>query len=324
VNLGVGLSSFPLLVGGAYLGGLTGAVWALAINMAINWLLNHLALRKEAARFHVAFTLRQCTAEWPVLWQFSLPVVAAGIMVAPAQWICNAFLVNQEGGYAQMGVFSAVMIFQTTILFAGEMLSAPLLAMLCNAEGQVSDRLGRVNMLSSWCIAVMVIVPLLCFPEIAELLFGKAYGGAAFRTTFVLMMFYTCILMFKQGLARVLAANSLMWWGFLSNSIWAVVAIGLAWHLVAWGAMGLAASFAIAYAVNTLLLVPLYHFRRLVPSGTLVSAESLVIWGILAILTLLGMADVSLLVRGIALVPSLLFVAIAFVRIAKPRLQAEA
>ncbi|MFH1634310.1 MAG: oligosaccharide flippase family protein, partial [Chloroflexota bacterium] len=48
VNLFIGLISFPILVSGAYFGGLTGAVWALAINLCFNWLLNHLALRKEA------------------------------------------------------------------------------------------------------------------------------------------------------------------------------------------------------------------------------------------------------------------------------------
>ena len=61
VNLFVGLISFPILVGGAYFGGLTGAVWALTINLGFNWLLNHLALRKEAHRYRVPFTFRKCS-----------------------------------------------------------------------------------------------------------------------------------------------------------------------------------------------------------------------------------------------------------------------
>jgi O-antigen/teichoic acid export membrane protein len=40
VNLFVGLISFPILVFGTWFGGLTGAVWALAINLGVNWLLN--------------------------------------------------------------------------------------------------------------------------------------------------------------------------------------------------------------------------------------------------------------------------------------------
>ena len=61
VNLLVGLISFPVLAGGAYFGGLTGAVWALAINLGVNWLFNHLALRKEAHRYGVSLTFRKCS-----------------------------------------------------------------------------------------------------------------------------------------------------------------------------------------------------------------------------------------------------------------------
>ena len=83
VNLWTGLVSFPLLICGAYWGGLRGAVWALAANMIINWLLNHLALRREAARFKVPFSSVGCFAEWPILLRFSLPAALGGIMVSP-------------------------------------------------------------------------------------------------------------------------------------------------------------------------------------------------------------------------------------------------
>jgi len=72
VNLFVGLISFPILVCGAYFGGLTGAVWALAINLGVNWLLNHLALRKEARRYNVPLAFRDCSCElslWGGLWR---------------------------------------------------------------------------------------------------------------------------------------------------------------------------------------------------------------------------------------------------------------
>ena len=107
VNLFVGLISFPILVGGAYFGGLTGAVWALAINLGVNWLLNHLALRKEARRYNVPLAFRDCSRELSVLWRFSLPAVLAGSMVGPVRWACSALLVNQPDGYGEMGIFTA-------------------------------------------------------------------------------------------------------------------------------------------------------------------------------------------------------------------------
>lgn len=318
VNLGVGLASFPLLVGGAYLGGLEGVVWALGLNMAINWLLNHIALRKEAKRFKVPFTFKGCTKEWPILWKFSLPATLGGIMVEPARWICGAILVNQAEGYGQMGLFTAALTFQMIILFAGNMIGAPMLSMLSNSGSRVGDKLGRVNILSSWVLAITAIVPLLCFPEIAEMLFGKDYGGRQFRMTFALIMLYTCIIMYKQGLARVLAVNDLMWWGFLSNTIWAVVLIGSTWFMIYWGAAGLALSYLIAYIVNTLVIMPVYYRKKLVPSGTLISRQTIIVW--VTVFSLVGLSywDVAIGYKAICFVLALVMLFYCMMKILRP------
>jgi O-antigen/teichoic acid export membrane protein len=317
VNLLVGLISFPILVGGAYFGGLTGAVWALAVNLCFNWLLNHMALRNEARRFRVPLTFRNSGRELSVLWRFSLPAVLSGAMVGPVNWACNATLVNQPNGYNEMGIFTAAHVFQNLLIFASGMLNAPLMSMISNAGTNASDKLGTVNMLSSWILGVVIAIPLLCFPEIAQALFGSDFDTRSFTVTFSIVVFYTSIIMFKAGLARVLAANSLLWWGFFSNTIWAIILIPSAVYLVRWGAPGLAASFTIAYILNTVILVPLYYSRNLVPKGTLVSVESAFIWIVMVGLVFLNLADVALRFRGIVFFPSLLVVAVAFGRLLK-------
>ncbi len=318
VNLFVGLISFPILVCGAYFGGLIGAVWALAINLGVNWLLNHIALRKEVRRFRIPFTFRNCGREMSVLWAFSLPAVLSGAMVGPVRWACNAMLVNQPEGYNNMGIFTAALAFQTLLLFASGMLSAPLLSMLSNAGSNTSEKLGTVNILSSWILGVIVAIPLLCFPEIPQMLFGENYQNYSFKITLSIVVFYTCIIMFKEGLARTLAVNNLLWWGFFSNLFWAIILIVSAIFFVRWGAPGLAVSFSIAYIVNTLILVPLYYSRKLVPKGTLISLGSITIWSTLIVLVLLNIVNVSLLFRAIAFVPSLLLVVAAFRGLMRP------
>jgi len=67
VNLLVGLTSFPILIGGAYFGGVTGAAWALAVNIGFTWLLSHIALRHEARKFHVPVTLTGWTCRMLLL-----------------------------------------------------------------------------------------------------------------------------------------------------------------------------------------------------------------------------------------------------------------
>ncbi|MHC4110302.1 MAG: oligosaccharide flippase family protein [Planctomycetota bacterium] len=318
VNFFVGLISFPMLVCGAYFGGLTGAVWAMAINLGVNWLLNHLALRKESRRHMVPFTFRECSRELSVLWTFSLPATLSGVLIGPVRWVCNALLVNQPDGYGEMGIFTAALTFQVLLLFVSGMLSAPLLSMLSNAGPNTNDKLGTVNILSSWILGVIAAMPLLCFPEIAQMIFGREYQSYTFKVTFSIVVFYTCIMVFKSGLARILAVNNLLWWGFFSNAFWAVILILSALYSVRWGATGLAASFCIAYVVNTLILVPLYYSRRLVPKATLISLGSALIWSILIVLVFLNIANVSLQFRSIAFVPCLLLSVVSFKRLMKP------
>ena len=316
VNLFVGLISFPILVCGAYFGGLTGAVWALAVNLCINWLLNHIALRKEARRYRIPFTFKNCCQELPLLWNFALPATLSGVMVGPANWVCRALLTNQPNGYDEIGILTAALVFQGLLMFVGGMLGAPLLSMVSNAGVNVSEKMGVVNMLSSWFLGVIIAIPLLCFPELPQFVFGSDYATRSFQITFSLVVFCTAIMMFKQGLARVLAANSLLWWGFFSNTLWAVFLLGSSVFLVRWGAPGLAASLTIAYIMNTVVFLPLYYSRNLVPKGTLFSLESGLIWLVLVVLVFLNIADISFVYRMVSFVLCLLFTGLAFGRIA--------
>ncbi len=318
VNLLVGLISFPILVGGAYHSGLTGATWAMAATLAIHWLLNHLALRKEARRWQVPLSFTHCIRELSVLWKFSLPAVLAGMMIGPVRWTCNALLANQPHGYSELGIFSAALVFQQLALSGGEMLNTPLLSILSNVGTRSSEKLQVTNILSSWILGVAVAIPLLCFPEIPQRLFGADFGTRGFTVTFALVVFCTTVMAFKAGLARVLAANGLLWWGFLSNVSWAAVLVGSAVFSVRWGAPGLAVAFVAAYVVNTVILVPLYQSRKLVPGNTLLSFDSGLIWLVLVSLVFLSFVDMPLRFRVVGFASSVLLCGMSFIRLMKP------
>jgi O-antigen/teichoic acid export membrane protein len=281
INIWVGLATFPMMALGVYWGGLTGGVWALAANRALNWLLYHLGLRREAKRVGVPFVFRGSRSELKILWHYSLPAMLSGVMVTPTIWICNAMLVNQPDGYAQMGIFQASMVFQQILLFMGNTLSAPLLPLLASRLNQRSDRLDRVNMLSTWALGCFSTVVFISIPEVATMLFGKGFAGPNFTNTFLLIVFCSSIMIYKQGMARILSAHSLMWWGMLSNLLWGVTLIGCTWLLVSRGAFGYAVAWACAYGINTLMFLPLYTHKRLVPRGTIISLEALLIWALL-------------------------------------------
>jgi len=317
VNIFNALLACPLLVSGAYFFGLNGAVLGLALGLLINWVMNYLALKEQSQLFHVKLSFRNCLAESRVLWRFSLPAVMSGAMVSPVMWICNAMLANQPNGYAEMGILTAALTFQTLVLFVSGMLNNPLLSMLSNSGEKTSERLGVINILSSWALGVFTAIPLLCFPEIAQWLFGKGYATHSFKVTFSLVVFCTTILTFKSGLSRVLVSNNLLWWGFLSNAFWAVILIVFSKFLVHWGAAGLAISTVLAYIFNTLIIVPIYFSRNLIPKNTLISSEAGLIWSILCILVSLNIVNANLIIRGAFFLPSILISILAYKKIFK-------
>lgn len=318
VNLWSGLSRFPLMVGGAYLAGVIGAVWGLVVSTGINWLLNHLALRRESRQAGVPFGVFQgCAQEWNVLYGFSLPALLSSAMVTPVQWGGMAMLVNQPGGYAEMGIFSAVLLFKGVMLFLGATMNAPLLAMVAHEQASSKSRLSRVNMLLTWSLGVFMALPLLSFPELVPLIYGQEFAGKTATDTYALIVLVTCVIAYKQGLARVLIANNLLWWGFFSNLIWGALLLISAYLLVEWGAVGLAAAYAIAYVFNTIVVLPWYLTMRLVPKSTIISWEAALIWIVIAAFALLNWFGAPLFLRIVCLAVSIPVMLVLFKRLSQ-------
>ncbi len=315
VNLFIGMLSFPILITGTYIKGLEGAVWAMVINLGIGWTFNHLALRREMKHHEVPASFHFTHDDWRVFWTFSLPSMLGGILVGPVRWACNAFLVNQPEGYAQMGIFNGALIFQNLLLVVNGMLNAPLLSLLSNVGSKKSNKLETANILSSWLLGLVPAMPLLCLPEIVQVMLGPEYQGQTFKTTFAVVVFYSCILTFRSGLLRVLISKNLLWWGFANNVLWAAVLLPSAYFFSEWGAIGLSSAFALAYVVISIVFVPIYMNKAGVPKKLLISKETVTIWAIITGLTVASFWDIPIVYRIVALPFVLGLIGLAFKRV---------
>jgi O-antigen/teichoic acid export membrane protein len=253
VNLFVGLFSFPILVCGAYFGGLTGAVWALTINLGINWLLNHLALRKEARRHDVPFTFRNCSRELSVLWRFSLPAVLAGSMVGPVNWICSALLVNQPDGYGEMGIFSAANQGYHLMLFLPAMLGSVVLPILSERLGQNGIRQSRKLLIVTMKMNAVLVFPVVALACLASPHIMSFYGEG-FRNgwpTLIVVLLTVGVLTIQTPVGQIIAASGRMWIGCVMNLAWAVIFVFGTLILIDLGSLGLATARAAAYLAHT-------------------------------------------------------------------------
>jgi len=302
--------SVPLLLAGAAGGGVTGAVWGLAVGTALNWFLTHLAVRRVAHGAGVRLLVRGWLREWPILWRFSLPAAVSGLMVGPVFWICNSIIARQPQGYASLGLFTAAFSISLLVTAVNNVAGQVLQPMCVNLLGQGHRKFDFVNILMPWCVGMFVLIPVMLFPEVGSLLFGEGFTGASMRRTVLHVALFSLIIAHRQGIARNFVAGDLMWWSLASNTVWAVVSVGATYALRPFGAPGLSGALALGYALNTLLFVPLYVRRGLCPRPLLLSRQCLFIWATLLGVFLLGYAHPgSLALRGLALLAAYFLVA---------------
>lgn len=255
VNLWTGLASFPLLICGAYWGGLRGAVWALGANMIISWLLNHLALRREAARFKVPFTSVGCFSEWPILWRFSLPAALGGVMVSPVVWASNAMLVNQPGGYGQMGLFDAANQWRMAILFIPGVVGQIVLPMLANLNAPDDQirykKVLKYNALINAGVSLVVALPVSLLATVIMKSYGPGFEEGALAL--ILLSISTIFVAWNNVVGQAIASKGMMWVGFFFNLMWATTFLIFSYYFIhnGYGVTGLALATLIAYLAHS-------------------------------------------------------------------------
>lgn len=266
VNLFVGLISFPILVCGAHFGGLTGAVWALAINLGFNWLLNHLALRKEAQRYSVPFSFRDCGREWPVLWRFSLPAVLSGALVGPVNWACSALLVNQPDGYGEMGIFSAANQWYAVLMFLPGMLGSVVLPVLSEKLGQNNTKQSMKTLVLAIKTNLLIVVPLVVVASITSPYIMSFYGEGFSDgwPTLVVVLMTAGIVAVQTPVGQIIAASGKMWIGLAMNFGWAITFIVSTNLLLDHGSLGLATARAGAYIFHSIWVFGFAYYLLLV------------------------------------------------------------
>ena len=252
------------MVGGTCWWGLEGALLGLVASQALNSFLNFHGLRVEARHARVPLAFIGSSHERDVLWRFSLPALLGGVMVGPANWLCNAFVVNQSGGYGEMGLFNAANQWRTAILFLPATLASVALPMLSNLQGWANARNYRkvlkVNLGLTFLSSAAVALPVaLLAPWI------MSRYGASFRAgsnVLILLCVVSVVMATLSVVGQTIASEGRMWFGFSLNAIWATVLIGSCFLLRERGALGLCLANLAAYSVH-LVTVSLYVYVRL-------------------------------------------------------------
>ncbi len=263
INLLSGVVSFPLMLIGAWRWGVLGAVWALIFSQALNCLLCYAAVRAEAARFQISPGFNGALAEGKIFWSFSFPAVLSGVLNSIVGWGAGALVVNQAGGFGELGIYNAalrVKLLPETFL---GMLIAPMLPILSEAFGRGERATFQRTLLFNFLLATLIIVPVslaqAAAPALTVMPFGAEYQGHPGVVVWLMLHAVMYALLFPMG--NALVSMGRMWFSWWVNLAFAVLFGAGAWFLVPrYGAAGYVAAMALAYAVaNVPCVVFLYR-----------------------------------------------------------------
>lgn len=250
INFVTSITALPLLVGGASLGGIRGCVWAMLISNIINWVAGHLTLRNVASSHDVPFCFTGCVDEKAVLWKFSLPALMSGLMVSPFMWGASALLVNQPGGYAQMGLFEAANQWRLVVLFVPGIVGQVALPMLSSLIG--TNNISKYNETLKYNLLINLVVGLIIASLISIFspLIMSFYGVGFYRGVFVLivLVFSAVLIALGQIVIQAIASLGKMWAGFYINLTWGLSLVFSSYFFLnnGYGALGLSISYLFA------------------------------------------------------------------------------
>lgn len=265
VNLVSGLLAFPLLVGGALMAGVHGAILGLTASMAATCLLNHRALGGESRAAGVRITARGSLGERRILLGFSLPAALAGVAMSPVQWAAQALLVNQPSGLSQLGVLNAVMRLKQAPEAVLASLLRPLLPVLSEQLGRRDGEGYGKTLTSAYLLSAGLLVPFGILvagaPDLALLPFGPDFAGHSGLVQW--LMLHAAVVGLGAPLASILASSNQMWTALAFNSGWAVLFLGASlWLVPRWGGAGLAAAMVLAQVAATAPMLAFLSLRR--------------------------------------------------------------
>ncbi|MBZ5585192.1 MAG: oligosaccharide flippase family protein [Acidobacteriia bacterium] len=268
INLLSGLATVPLMVGGALIGGLGGAVWGTILSAALNCLLNYLTMIPILREFRIPFPAPGAFREHAVLWRFSLPATIGGALVAPATWLCNTMVIHRPNGYPELGLVSAANQWRTAILFLPATVGTAFLPILANLlasnNRKAFRKTARYTVIFSLAAGAVIAVPVFTFSDFVMKGYGNSFvsGQLVLRFTVLAATLYAA----NNQVTRILASLGQMWMATAFDLVWAAsFLIAGALLIPAYSATGFAiALLASAFPVSG---IQAWYMANLAPSS---------------------------------------------------------
>lgn len=237
----------------AYLWGLMGTVIALVCSAALRWLLFNAVLRVEARRLGITINHRNAIKERQIVQRFAVPAALAGFSSLPVLWLANALLVQQPGGYAQMGLFSAANSLKNLVLFLPALTNNVGQALLNNQKGWGDQRRYAKVFWINTAATVLLLIVVAAGVALAGQPLLRLYGPGFVAGYPILAVLLLAAVLDGMATAtyQVVQSQERMWLSLFGIAIPRdLTLLAAAYVLTTHGGLGLGAAFAISAAVG--------------------------------------------------------------------------
>lgn len=304
INMITGLLCFPIYTICTYLGGVNGLLIGNIIISIYTCILYLIQNKKAYCQHNIKLDFVNSYKETRIMWQISVPAMLCSIMVSPVIWIGNAIITTMDNGYASLGIFNATNQWRSLLTFIPTAIGSVILTVII--ANQNEDWLEKINILLGWVIVNCIAIPLLFVPEVIAWFYGIEYQGNSFIISLIFVIMTTCLLAYKEGIARNLISRNLLWLGVLSNFLWGMLFIVSIAFLRTKGAIGISLTYFLSYLISTLVFIPIYIKKNVVRKSLIVSRDILLMWATLTLQMIVILLKTSIWLRVIPMVLSVL------------------
>lgn len=259
-----GVLLLPVVLPGAYLGGVTGTVLSYSAVSLASCVIGHILLRKECRRCNIRIQYRHSWGERGILKMSTMVWVSATVMNT-SNWLVGIILARQPGGLVEYAVFNAASRFQNVLSFLPTRIfhvSLPVLANLQaagNRPGFTRALAGMGGVAMSFTITGAAL--LLIFSDTLMSWYGKGFarGGDVLATVAFLCVVSSLWTVASAGLWAAEQSRQMLSLDVLRGGLLLLLCLAG----VAATAKGLALAHLVSYAVcGALLLAALFRYLK--------------------------------------------------------------
>jgi O-antigen/teichoic acid export membrane protein len=247
-----GLVNLPVTALGAYLFGLDGVVGGMIVTGLFVFSMNRLALNDIMRRAGVTIQYVIDLGMVKPLWEFSLPAFLSATLTMASTWALNAMLVNQPGGYSQMGLFNAASNWRALGILIPTVFNSAVLSIQSNLYATRDHgsyhRSVTGNLIVQGTVAAVVAVLLVVLAPYLMRMYGAEFRDAG---EVLVVLALAWFLLTPNSILWITAiSRGQIWWGVLFNAIGVASLLMFAKALVSTGAHGIALALLYSGAIQ--------------------------------------------------------------------------